>query len=282
MRIASLCPSNTELLTYLGLQDRIVALDDYSDWPAVRQDAVRLGSDMSIDLDRLEAAKPDYILASLSVPGMERNIEGLQARGLTHKVYHPKSLQEIRSNLLAVGEDLGVMDRAKLAVEAFDRLINRYQKLACAVSDRPKIYWEWWPKPVFTPGGGNWLTEISELAGAENVFADHAEASVKTTWEEVIKRNPDIIHLVWVGVHQDKVSPEIVIARDQAQAISAIRNQRIYVLDEPLFCRPSPRLLTGLAKAAAQLHPDVYPPFDGRDPLLVELGIDESLLHHTG
>jgi iron complex transport system substrate-binding protein len=33
MRIVSLCPSNTELLFELGLQDHIVGVDDYSDYP---------------------------------------------------------------------------------------------------------------------------------------------------------------------------------------------------------------------------------------------------------
>lgn len=282
MRIASLCPSNTELIAYLGLSDRVVALDDYSDWPAVSKDAVRLGSDLSIDLDRLEAAKPDYILASLSVPGMERNITGLKERGLAHKVFNPKSLQDIRNHLLEVGQDLGVMEQAVRVEEAFGRMIDRYKRLASQVENRPKVYWEWWPKPVFTPGGGNWLTEISELAGAVNLYADRAEASVKTDWDDVVRRNPEIIHLVWVGVRQHKVKPELVMGREQAESIAAVRNNRIHVLDEPLFCRPSPRLLAGLAQAAALLHPDIYPAYNGLDPLLAELGIDERTLHHPG
>ncbi|GIQ67738.1 cobalamin-binding protein [Xylanibacillus composti] len=282
MRIASLCPSNTELLAYLGLQPYIVALDDYSDWPAVNPDAVRLGSDLSIDLDRLEAAKPDYILASLSVPGMERNVAGLQERGLAHKVFNPKSLQDIRDNLLEAGRDLGVLDQAIRAEEAFGRILDRYTHLASKVTARPKVYWEWWPKPVFSPGGGNWLTEISELAGAENLFADYAEASVKTNWEEVVRRNPEVIHVVWVGVRREQVKLELVRARENAESVQAIRSGRIHVLDEPLFCRPSPRLLTGLAKAASLLHPDIYPDFDGQDPLLVELGLAENRLHYLG
>ena len=32
-RIVSLCPSNTEVLHALGLLDRVVGVDDWSDWP---------------------------------------------------------------------------------------------------------------------------------------------------------------------------------------------------------------------------------------------------------
>ena len=35
MRIASLCPSNTELLAFMGLSSSIVGVDKYSDWPPV-------------------------------------------------------------------------------------------------------------------------------------------------------------------------------------------------------------------------------------------------------
>ena len=34
MKLVSICPSNTELLAYLGLVDQLVAVDDFSDWPS--------------------------------------------------------------------------------------------------------------------------------------------------------------------------------------------------------------------------------------------------------
>jgi iron complex transport system substrate-binding protein len=51
--------------------------------------------------------------------------------------------------------------------------------------------------------------------------------------------------------------------------IEAIKNNQLYILDEPLFCRPSPRLLLGLFKIASILHPTIYPQFnENKDPLL--------------
>lgn len=78
MRIVSLCPSNTELIAYLKCEHLLVAIDDYSDWPQSIQGLPRLGPDLSINMDAVEEAKPDLVLASLSVPGMERNIEELK------------------------------------------------------------------------------------------------------------------------------------------------------------------------------------------------------------
>lgn len=74
-------------------------------------------------------------------------------------------------------------------MQRFDKEITYYKELAQRIIHKPNIYWEWWPKPLFTPGGSNWLTEISALAGAKNMFEDYSEPSVQTTWEEVKREN---------------------------------------------------------------------------------------------
>lgn len=78
MRIISICPSNTELVGYLGLKNNLVGVDNYSDWPEVVNSLPRVGPDLEIDMDKVEQLQPDIVLASLTVPGMERNIEELE------------------------------------------------------------------------------------------------------------------------------------------------------------------------------------------------------------
>ncbi|MDQ0228998.1 cobalamin-binding protein [Metabacillus malikii] len=270
MRLISICPSNTELVAYLGLTDSLIAIDDYSDWPEHIKDLPRLGPDLSIDLQKVEELKPDLVLASLSVPGMEQNIAGLKERGIPYVVVpNPKSLSEIIDSLLFVGEATNSSERARQLAKKFSEILKQYEQLTEQIVTPKSIYWEWWPKPIFTPGKTNWITEISRLAGGRNIFADVPEASVKTEWTEVIKKKPDVICLIWVGVHKEKVNVKVVEKREGAENLSALKENKLYVLEEPLFCRPSPRLLVGLMKIAYLLHPDVYPPYDeGYDPLI--------------
>ncbi|MBM7703714.1 cobalamin-binding protein [Metabacillus iocasae] len=271
MKVVSLCPSNTELLAYLGCLDYLVGIDDYSDWPKEVQHLPRLGPDLNINMDAVEELKPDLIIASLSVPGMERNIEELEKRKLPYIVLNPNSLDEIADSLLLLGEALHVKNRAEKVVERYNQTIHTYRQLSYAVKTKPTLYWEWWPKPVFTPGGANWLTEISELAGCVNLFQDHSKASVQSDWEEVRKRNPDHICLAWVGVQTKKVNANIVYKRPQWESMHAVKTQSIHVLEEWLYCRPSPRLLTGLQKLAALIHPNSFPNFEGEDVLLEQI-----------
>lgn len=254
MKIISICPSNTELCAYLGIDDQLIALDDYSDWPDSIQGLPRVGPDLSINLDLVEELKPDLVLASLSVPGMEKNIEGLQKRGIPHIVFNPQSLEDIANDLIILGNAVGIPEKAAVQANQFRETILHYKTIAENVKHRPTLYWEWWPNPLFTPGGVNWLTEISRLAGAYNIFEDVDLASIQVSSEDVIKRNPDYICLAWVGVPLKKINPKLVQKRNGWAEITALQNNKILVLEEPLYCRPSPRLLEGLEKLANILH----------------------------
>jgi iron complex transport system substrate-binding protein len=258
MKLISICPSNTELLAYLGLVDQLVAVDDFSDWPVSIQALPRLGPDLSIDMDKLERYKPDLVLASLSVPGMEKNVEELQKRKIPHIVLDPHSLDDIAANLLLVGQTCGIEGRAQLIRDEFLSFIDEMKARATTVSTSPLLYWEWWPKPVFTPGSINWLTEISAIAGGSNAFSDVELASVQTDWEDILRRDPDYILLAWVGVRPEKVKKEMVLKRPGWKELKAIQSGRLSIMEEELYCRPSPRLLEGALKLGKMIHPETY------------------------
>src|SRR5690625_4442430 len=95
MRVVSICPSNTEVVAYLGKTDLLVGVDDYSDWPGSVLELPKLGPDLSIDMDKVAALKPDIVLASLSVPGMEKNIAALEEKQLPYIILNPNALEEI-------------------------------------------------------------------------------------------------------------------------------------------------------------------------------------------
>src|SRR5699024_2747092 len=163
MRVVSICPSNTEVVAYLGKTDLLVGVDDYSDWPASVLKLPKLGPDLSIDMDKVAALKPDIVLASLSVPGMEKNIVDLEEKQLPYIILNPNALEEIAEDIREVGKALNLEALGNEKAEVFLREVESFRKQAAIKSERPTLYWEWWPKPIFTPGGANWLTEISEL-----------------------------------------------------------------------------------------------------------------------
>lgn len=254
MRVVSICPSNTEIVAYLGKTELLVGVDDFSDWPEDVNRLPRVGPDLSIDMEKVATLKPDLVLASLSVPGMEKNIKELDEKGLPYIILNPNTLAEIESDIREVAKALSCAELGEKRSKEFHDEIEQFRKQATAIKEKPSLYWEWWPKPIFTPGGTNWLTEISELAGATNVFADQDVASVQTDWEDVRKRNPDHVCMVWVGVKEEKMRPELVMKRPGWDEMNAIKSKNIHVLEESLYCRPSPRLLEGLRKLSSIIY----------------------------
>jgi iron complex transport system substrate-binding protein len=256
-RIVSLCPSNTEILAALGLLSRVVGVDDWSDWPPEVRDLPRVGPDLSIRIDRVEALQPDLVVASLSVPGMEKNVARLRERGLPHVVLDPHSLGDIWENIRRVGELTGTFERAEQVIGRLHARIQQVRRRVAGVPRRPRLYWEWWPKPLFAPGGRNWLTPVSELAGCVNITGEVDAAAVRPTWEEVVAADPELILLAWTGVPIPKVRPDVVLRRPGWERITAVREGRIHIMEEGLFCRPSPRLVDGLERLVDLAHPEL-------------------------
>lgn len=253
-RAITLAPSNAELVASLGCFDRVIACEDSSDSPPETADRERLGPDLGPDLDRVAELRPDLVFSSLSVPGMERIVTGLRARGVPQRVLAPRSITDVLAEVRLAGADLGVPERAE---EVVARMEAEAAALRSARPPRPaKVYLEWWPRPMFTPGTACFSNNLIELAGGINVFADRPGASVEITTEELIAADPDICFVSWCGVAVEKLDPENLITRPGLETLRAGRARRVVRLDERYSGRPGPHMLEAariMARAIASL-----------------------------
>jgi iron complex transport system substrate-binding protein len=100
------------------------------------------------------------------------------------------------------------------------------------------------------------MTDLCELAGGANAFADLAEESRAVTTEEVCARRPEVIVTCWCGARK-LPDPRIVAGRDGWADLPAVRAGRVHAVLEPLYGRPGPRLVDGLEELAGLLHPSL-------------------------
>lgn len=247
MRIASLTCSNTEIVCALGAADLLVAVDDHSDHPAeVVARLPRVGPDLGIDVAKLQALRPDLVLASLTVPGHERVVAALEAAGLPFIAPAPTRLEHVYRDVREIGERIGYAAQAEALAHELE------QELGVTTSPSgPRLLVEWWPKPVIVPGRDSWASDLIERAGGTSVLAHERVKSRPITDDEARALNPDAIVIAWCGVPFDKYRPEVVYRRAAWQEITALRKRQVYCVSEAYLGRPGPRLVEGLRSLRA-------------------------------
>lgn len=256
MRVASLTPSNTEIVAFLERADDLVAVDAFSDWPPGLDALEDLGPDLDIDVDHLASLEPDLVLAAESVPGMEAVTQALESAGLEHVVLAPGTLADIFSDVRRVSELLGVPERGAALADAMADEIDRIRALASEQAP-VRVYWEWWPTPPITAGGTGWTHEVIAAAGGVDVFGDRAAQSLEVTLEEVRAAKPEVVAMCWQGTLAPVQSAEHIRKREGWDALPPVSEGSILELPEHLFGRPGPRIVEGVRRLASELHPDL-------------------------
>jgi iron complex transport system substrate-binding protein len=254
-RIVSLSASNTEILCALGLEERLVGVDTWSDYPPSVRQLPKVGRELDIDVAAVTALRPDLVVACLSVPGMERNLPRLAAAHLPYVALRPVGLDSIFDNILRAGAATGRERRAAELVAGLQARLTAVERAVAPTAPRPRVYWEWYPKPLVAAGGRSWMTRLIAMAGGENIFADCDAESTPVQLADVLARQPDVIVACWCGARTPPTA-ERVAARPGWEPARAAREGRVYVVPEGLFARPGPRLADGLELLAALLHPD--------------------------
>ena len=109
------------------------------------------------------------------------------------------------------------------------------------------VFWHVWDAPLMTIGAGSYLSELLDVAGARDAFGDLAAPSPQVSLEEVARRDP------WAVLAGP--SGAAVIRGDRRwQAVRAVREGRVLVVDTMIVGRPGVRM----GEAAAHLRALIY------------------------
>jgi len=106
---------------------------------------------------------------------------------------------------------------------------------------RVRLYCEEWHKPPTV--SGNWVPKVIEIAGGTSLCPE-GKVSYAVSVEEVQSFDPQAVVLSLCGFG-DKAKPEIVSERKEWQRVRAVRENKVFVIDDSLLNRPGPRLVDG-------------------------------------
>lgn len=114
-------------------------------------------------------------------------------------------------------------------------------------------------------GAGNWVPELVELAGGENLWGKMGEHSDWLTWEQLRSTDPEIIVCMPCGFDLDQTHQamqDLAATHGCAwQSLKAVQRGQVYLTDgNQYFNRPGPRLVDSLELLAEIVHPELFNP----------------------
>jgi iron complex transport system substrate-binding protein len=244
-RIVSLAPHLTEIAYAAGAGASLVGTVEYSDYPGAARSLPRVGDGWRVDFERVLALRPDVVLAWSS--GTPRaTIERLQALQLRVVEVPTYRLADVPAALRRVGDLAGTRADAEPVAAQFEADVRRLRQQHAGA--RPlAVFVQIDDEPLFTVSGRHVISEVVELCGGRNVFADLPQVAPQIDVEAVLARDPQVI-----------LSTDDTIADPRAQwrrwpHLAAVRHGTIYALPSDTVARASPRLVEGVASVCGAL-----------------------------
>jgi iron complex transport system substrate-binding protein len=172
-RIVCLTEETVETLYLLGEQDRIVGISGYVVRPPqARREKPRVSAFTSANIDKILALKPDLVLTFYD---LQANIAAdLIRRGLNVHAFNQRSVAGILDMIRMLGAMVDASERAQQLVDALEARLAEAQNRAECLPKRPRVFFEEWDDPLIS--GIGWVSELVEIAGGIDIFADRAKA----------------------------------------------------------------------------------------------------------
>jgi len=188
-RIVSLVPSQTELLSDLGLDNRVAGITKFcvhpSSWKT--QKAI-IGGTKQIDLEKLFALKPDLVLANKE-ENIKEQVDAIVAQGIPVYVSLVETIEDAYGMIHDIGELTQTMP---LATKLSNDIKTAFLRLSPSANVRYAYFV--WKDPYMVAGGDTFISNVLGSAGMQNVFAKQLRYPA-IDWTDQTLQQADIILL---------------------------------------------------------------------------------------
>ena len=303
MKVVSLLPSATEIISRLGLEKNLVGVSHECDFPAsvvslpnltsssintelsssnihksvmeVMKNAVSV---YDLDLELLTSLKPDFIITqdlcdvcAVSFEQVEQACQEVLDQNTRIISLKPKMLGDIWDDVQNVANQLSVNEKGREFHEEKESRIKAIQtRLRDATA--PKVLTIEWIDPIYI--GGMWLPEMITIVGGQVCIAESGQPAPVVNREDLEKIEPDVVVIKPCGYKLEQTIKELELLKKQLPDWE--KSPRIYLVDgNSYFNRPGPRILDSLEILAYCTYPDLYLDFgECYKKGLIELGPD--------
>ena len=247
-RVICLMPSVTDTVFALGAGDDVVAISDYTKYPAAALKKPSVGDLIKPSVETILSLRPDLVIGVQPAGPMESTVQ-LERLGVPVFLVNPHGIAGILHSVQTIGLALNRPEQADALVQ---HLQARVDAVKARTKDlpRPAIFMPVWYDPIITIGRHAFITEIIEAAGGRSVTADLPTEWPQISMEVVLQRAPDALLLVRGG----KTTLHVLESRPGWNSLTAVKMRRVYYVDDRINFA-SPVAIDALEDLAKQFHP---------------------------
>ena len=258
-RIVSLLPSTSEILGALDLQQRVVGIDYYTNYPPSLTSKPKVSNANGVyNVEQIVALKPDLVL---SYGGETKQYDTqLKQLGLNVVDFPLSNLTQMLQQIKLVGRLTFTEDAASKLVQQLQSQIDQV-KTAVAGTTAPSVLLEVddsTPGKLYVFGGTSFGDELAQDANTHNIFHDNSSNGgyPAVSNEAVITANPQYVILTEDPAYGGDVN--LVYKRPNWGNVDAVKSHRVYHINVDIIQRPGPRLVEGLQCLAQLTHPEKF------------------------
>ena len=190
-RIVTLAPNLAELVFAAGAGQHLVGVSAYSDFPPEARSLPHVGDAFTIDHEQLALLRPDLLLAWQS--GTPAHVvDELGRIGYRVETIRTRQLEDIPRAIIRIGELAGTQEEAMRTSTEFETLLQALARRH-AQAGSIRVFYQVSNRPLYTVSGSHYASELIELCGGVNVFAELDELAPGIDVEAVVDRDPEVM-----------------------------------------------------------------------------------------
>lgn len=259
-RIVSLAPSITEILFAIGLDQEIVGVTEFCNYPPAASDKPKVGYSQP-NLESIVALRPELIVAPKSFLRVDL-LNRLEQLKIPTFLLDPRTVEDILTHVRVLGRMVGRVPESLKVSESIRKKITRLTERLTG-RRRPTLLFVLNTDPLMTVGPGSYIHQLIELAGARNAAESAGTPYPRLSIEEVLRRNPEFL-LFPMGRFEGIPQAE----QDQWRrwtSLEAVKRNQLVQINADVLNRPGPRVIEGLESLVRILHPDVIETARGQE-----------------
>jgi iron complex transport system substrate-binding protein len=232
----------------LGAGDDVVAISDYTKYPAAALKKPSVGDLIKPSIEVILSLHPDLVIGMQPKGPMEVT-DQLERAGIPIFLVSPHGLAGILHSVGTIGMALNRTQQADALIQSLQRRIDAV-KARTQNLPSPRVFMPIWYDPITTIGKNAFITEIIAAAGGRSVTDDLPTEWPQISMEVVLERAPDALLLVRGG----KTTLKVLESRPGWDSMTAIKAHRAYYVDDRINFA-SPVAIDALEDLAKQFHP---------------------------